>query len=59
MEYTFKTVTEAWSVIYDDLGNENANHDITDFFTSQPRGRQCNETRRRNKNTSISTSCKK
>ena len=44
MEYTFKSVTEAWSIIYDDLAHENIIHDIPDFYTSQPRGRQCNET---------------
>ena len=31
MEYTFKSVTEAWSIIYDDLGRDNISHEITDF----------------------------
>lgn len=44
MEYVFKTVTEAWSVIYDDLGNNNVNHELEDFFQSSPRNRKCNET---------------
>lgn len=42
MEYIFKTVTEAWSVLYDDLGN--TQHDIKDFYQSSARGRKCNET---------------
>lgn len=43
MEYVFKTVTEAWSVIYDDLAN-NEVHEVQDFFQSSPRNRKCNET---------------
>lgn len=44
MEYVFKTAQEAWSVLYDDLGNNNIEHEICDFYQSQPRGRKCNET---------------
>lgn len=43
MEYVFKTAVEAWSVLYDDLGNSNSTHEIDNFFESQPRGRKCNE----------------
>ena len=39
---TFRDVTQCWSVLYDDLAN--INHNIDDFYQSQPRGRKCNET---------------
>lgn len=42
--YNFKTVTEAWSVLYEELANTISDSScITDFFTSSPRGRKCNE----------------
>lgn len=44
MEYTFKSANEAFCVIYDDIAHELEQHDITDFYQSQPRGRKCNET---------------
>lgn len=44
-EYIFKTANEAFSVLYDDLGNNQIeNHEIIDFYKSKPRGRECNET---------------
>lgn len=43
MEYTFKDANTAFSVLYDDLGHDIENHEITDFYQSFPRGRKCNE----------------
>ena len=43
MEYTFRTVTEAWTVLYDDLAC-NDEHNISEFYQSKPRNRNCNET---------------
>ena len=45
MNYIFKSATEAWSVIYDELGNNYRKmHLIDNFFQSSPRNRLCNET---------------
>jgi len=44
MEYIFRDINEAWTVLFDDLGNNQSEHQIKDFFQSSPRGRLCNET---------------
>lgn len=44
MELRFKTANEAWTVLYDDLGRVLENHELLEFYTSKPRGRNCNET---------------
>ena len=47
MLYIFKNANEAWSVLYDTLNRpiEEITKDemISDFYTSSPRGRKCNE----------------
>ena len=44
MEYVFQSANQAFCVIYDDMAHNLDEHDITDFYQSQPRGRKCNET---------------
>lgn len=44
MEYTFKSANDAFCIMYDDLSHELIDHEIVDFYQSQPRGRKCNET---------------
>lgn len=43
MQYTFKTLTECWTVLYDSLARENVNSELPDFYESNPRNRKCHE----------------
>lgn len=41
--YIFKTLTEAFTVIYDTIARKNIEEGLDDFYLSKPRGRECHE----------------